>query len=143
MPVTRSPNADTSVTLHPVLPLRRRRLRPLGRILPRTFQARLTLGFVSVVVLTLFLVSALVIKSLDDYFFNQEQVDLIARATTVRDFVAAVGNGYSGGRPVVMTNHQSSQGLGGVLDHLWQWLATAGRRVKEIQDTELGRVRNE
>ena len=71
------------------------------RLLPRTFQARLTLAFVAVVVLTLTLVSALVIKSLDDYFYSQEQVDLGVRATTVRDYVVAVATQYSDGRPVV------------------------------------------
>ena len=55
----------------------------------------------AVVVLTLTLVSGLVIKSLDDYFYSQEQVDLSVRATTVRDFVVAVATQYSDGRPVV------------------------------------------
>jgi len=77
----------------------RRGWRP--RFLPRTFQARLTLAFVAVVVLTLTLVSGLVIKSLDDYFYSQEQVDLGVRATTVKDFVVAVATQYSDGRPVV------------------------------------------
>jgi signal transduction histidine kinase len=53
------------------------------------------------VVLTLGLVSTLVIKSLDDYFYSQEQVDLGVRAQTVRDFVVSVGVFYSNGRPVV------------------------------------------
>jgi signal transduction histidine kinase len=57
------------------------------------------------VVLTLSLVSALVIKSLDDYFYNQEQVDLSVRAATVRDFVVAVGVSYSGNRPVVTADN--------------------------------------
>ena len=75
--------------------------RALGRVLPRTFQARLTLGFVGVVALTLILVSALVIKSLDDYFYSQEQVDLTVREATVRDFVVAIANAASEDRPVV------------------------------------------
>ncbi len=51
--------------------------------------------------LTLILVSTLVIESLDNYFFNQEQVDLDVRATTVRDFVVALADTASGDRPVV------------------------------------------
>lgn len=53
------------------------------------------------VVLTLTLVSTLVIKSLDDYFYSQEQVDLGVRAATVRDFVVAIATDASRGRPVV------------------------------------------
>jgi len=56
---------------------------------------------VGIVALTLILVSGLVIKSLDDYFYSQEQVDLGVRAATVRDFVVAVANTASGDRPVV------------------------------------------
>jgi signal transduction histidine kinase len=91
---TRSPNADG-----PAAAPRPARRSP--RILPRTFQGRLTLGFVAVIVLTLTLVSALVIKSLDDSFYSQEQVDLGVRATTVRDFVVAIASDASAGRPVV------------------------------------------
>jgi len=76
-------------------------VRALGRLVPRTFQARLTLSFVGVVALTLLLVSALVIKSLDDYFYNQEQVDLSVRAATVLEFVKAVANTASGDLPVI------------------------------------------
>jgi hypothetical protein len=71
------------------------------RIMPRTLQARLTLGFVAVVVLTLSLVSTLVLTSLDDYFKNQEQVDLSVRAATVRDYVVAVATQATDNRPVV------------------------------------------
>ena len=50
--------------------------RPLRRIMPRTFQGRLTLGFISVVSLTLLLVGPAVIIQLDDYFLRQEQTNL-------------------------------------------------------------------
>ena len=95
MPVTPSLSADR------LRGPRRRLRRTIGRVLPRTFQARLTLGFFGIVALTLILVSGLVIKSLDDYFYSQEQVDLGVRAATVRDFVVAVANTASGDRPVV------------------------------------------
>src|SRR5205823_912843 len=74
---------------------------PLTALLPRTFQARLTMGFVGIVALTLILVSAFVIKSLDDYFSTQELVDLRVRADTVRAWVVAVADTASGDRPVV------------------------------------------
>ena len=51
--------------------------------------------------LTLVLASGLVLKSLDDYFYSQEQVDLSVRATTVREFVEGLANTTSGDRPVV------------------------------------------
>jgi len=80
-------------------------MRWLRRLPPRGFQARLTIGFVAVVALTLALVSSLVIKSLDDYFLNQGQVDLTVRASTVRDFVVALANNYSDERPVVKADN--------------------------------------
>ncbi len=80
---------------------RRRLLRLISRLLPRTLQARLTLAFAGVVILTLALVSALVLKSLDTYFYDQELVDLTVRATTVRDFVVGTAYESNGGRPVV------------------------------------------
>jgi signal transduction histidine kinase len=55
--------------------------------MPRSFQARLTLGFVSVVGLTLVLVSVLVINRLDDYFGNQQATDLRVRAMAVERLV--------------------------------------------------------
>ena len=61
------------------------RLRRLG---PRTFQVRLTFGFVGIVVLTLGLVSALVLNRFDDYFLRQQQTDLRNRAETVAAYAA-------------------------------------------------------
>src|SRR2546421_11007367 len=86
-PATRSPSADGASG--PPSTRRRGRFWPLTLLLPRTFQARLTMGFVGVVALTLILVSAFVIKSLDDYFSTQEVVDLGVRADTVRAWVVA------------------------------------------------------
>ena len=68
----------------------------------RTFQARLTFGFVGVVALTLLLVSFLVLNRLDDYFLQQQRADLETRAKTVADFVERVAYiGTDGIRPVV------------------------------------------
>ena len=54
----------------------------LRRLMPRTFQGRLTLAFISVVSLTLLLVGPLVILRLDAYFLDQEQENLDGRATS-------------------------------------------------------------
>ncbi len=55
--------------------------------MPRTFQGRLTLGFISVVALTLLLVGPAVIFRLDDYFLQQEQQNLESRAKSTATFV--------------------------------------------------------
>ena len=68
---------------------------------PHSFQARLTIGFVGVLALTLIVVSGLVINRMDDYFRQQQQGDLEARALTVAQYVAVVSEGASGLRPVV------------------------------------------
>jgi signal transduction histidine kinase len=60
---------------------------PLDRLVPRTFQARLTLAFVGVVTLTLLLVAVFVLNRLDDYFTQQQTDELEARATQVARWV--------------------------------------------------------
>jgi signal transduction histidine kinase len=78
---------------------------PLARLLraltPRTFQARLTIGFVGVVALTLVVVGALVLNRLDDYFTRQQEADLQTRANTVAEYVASLATDRTGGGPVV------------------------------------------
>jgi signal transduction histidine kinase len=63
--------------------------RVIGKLTPRTFQARLTLAFVGVVALTLALVSIFVINRLDDYFYKQQANELDARAKLVYSVVEA------------------------------------------------------
>jgi signal transduction histidine kinase len=80
---TPSPSADpnaasTGATAGTRLP------QPLRRLVPRTFQGRVTLGFVSVVTLTLLMVGPAVILRLDDYFLQQEQINLEGRTTSTR-----------------------------------------------------------
>lgn len=77
------------------------RLAGLRRILPRSFQARLALGFIGVTALTLLLVSGVVVNRLDEYFRDQARVDLAARAKTVRDIVVGTANRAAGVAPVV------------------------------------------
>jgi signal transduction histidine kinase len=95
---TPSPNADPGVRRSS---LRERVGRGLHRLAPRSFQARLTIGFFGVLALTLTVVSGLVINRMDDYFRQQQQGDLEARALTVAQYVAVVAEGASGLRPVV------------------------------------------
>jgi signal transduction histidine kinase len=83
-------------------------VRRLRRLAPRTFQGRLTLGFVAVVAVTLAILSVLVINRLGDYFDQQQRADLEARALTVAQFVAGEAEAASDPRPVV--------GVDGVVD---------------------------
>ncbi|MEX2184326.1 MAG: HAMP domain-containing sensor histidine kinase [Chloroflexota bacterium] len=71
------------------------------RILPRTFQGRLTIAFVTVLVLTLGLVTVLVLNRLDDYFTQQQSADLDERAKTVSLLVRQTADSITDGRPVV------------------------------------------
>jgi signal transduction histidine kinase len=84
---TPSPSAEAVAARRIRLP---RRLR---RLLPRTFQARLTIAFVGVIALVLILVSVFVLNRLDDYFARQQTADLESRSATVATFVRAIAEG--------------------------------------------------
>ncbi len=68
---------------------------------PRTFQGRLTIAFLTVVALTLFLVTLLVINRLDDYFTSQQEADLAQRSRTVAAYVEGFARTAARGEPVV------------------------------------------
>ena len=74
------------------------------RLLPRTFQGRLTVAFVTIIVLTLVLVTVLVLNRLDDYFTQQQSADLDERAKTVSLLVRQTADSITEGRPVVSTD---------------------------------------
>ena len=76
-------------------------LRRLRRLKPRTFQARLSVAFVTVIALTLAVVSIFVVNRLDDYFTRQQEADLKERLTTVSAFVQSITTGSSRGQPVI------------------------------------------
>jgi len=76
-------------------------LRAVRRVVPHTFQGRITLAFVAVLALTLTLVTILVLNRLGDYFDQQQREDLSARSLGVAQYVALVAEGSSGLRPVV------------------------------------------
>ncbi|TAJ99965.1 MAG: HAMP domain-containing histidine kinase [Chloroflexota bacterium] len=71
------------------------------KLMPHTFQGRLTIAFVAILALTLTLVTALVLNRLGDYFDQQQRQDLEARATGVAQFVALVAERASDPRPVI------------------------------------------
>jgi signal transduction histidine kinase len=73
----------------------------LRRLLPRTFQGRLTGAFLAVVTLTLALVTVLVLNRLDDYFTSQQMADLDQRSKTVNAYVQSLAYRSADGRPVV------------------------------------------
>ena len=77
--------------------------------MPRTFQGRLTLGFISVVALTLLLVGPAVILRLDDYFFQQEQQNLDSRAGATATVVALLAQPPDGGQVVTADGHLSDR----------------------------------
>jgi signal transduction histidine kinase len=61
--------------------------RLIDRLVPRTFQARLTIAFVGIVALTLGLVAIFILNRLDDYFTQQQNADVTARAKLVAAFI--------------------------------------------------------
>ena len=73
----------------------------MRRLLPQTFQGRLTGAFLFVVTLTLALVTVLVINRLDDYFTSQQRADLEQRAKSVEYYVTNVADKVAEGNPVV------------------------------------------
>jgi signal transduction histidine kinase len=91
-------------------------LRRLRRMMPRTFQARLSLAFVMVIALTIGLVSVFVLNRLDDYFTRQQTTDLEDRHTIVSGFVASVASQAAGRRPVVGPDLALNPAVQDVLD---------------------------
>jgi signal transduction histidine kinase len=110
---TPSPSADVGAPLRPTpppsAPLRpaprpsalTRLVRARRRILPKTFQGRLTVAFVLVIVLTLGLVSVLVVNRLDDFFTQQQNAELELRTDTIGTYVRLIAGSEAEGRPVV------------------------------------------
>ena len=113
---TRSPSAD-----RPGPDRRARNPLRLRRLLPRTFQGRLTGAFLAVVLLTLVLVSVLVINRLDDYFTSQQEADLIQRSKSVATSVETVADAWARTNPVVgMDNNVDPGVLSQMSDHTLQ-----------------------
>ena len=77
------------------------RARLAHKVMPHTFQGRLTLAFVAILALTLILVTTLVLNRLGDYFEQQQREDLAARSIGVAQYVALVAGDASELRPVI------------------------------------------
>jgi signal transduction histidine kinase len=75
------------------------------RVLPRTFQARLTLAFVGVTTLTVALISLVVVNRLDEYFQAQDRQSLESRALSAVAFVALQVEQASESEPVVTVDN--------------------------------------
>ncbi len=88
---------------------RRRRLHPLPapirKLVPKTLQARLTLGFAGVVALTLFLVTVFVLNRLDAEFRQQQKADLQARTDLVAQYIDGVARDTVDGAAVVSADN--------------------------------------
>ncbi|MEO5939313.1 MAG: HAMP domain-containing sensor histidine kinase, partial [Candidatus Limnocylindrales bacterium] len=82
---------------------RRPRLVPrfIRRMGPKTLQGRLTLGFASVVTLTLLLVTVFVLNRLDDEFRTQQLADLRSKTELVAAYVDFYAADVARGEPVV------------------------------------------
>jgi signal transduction histidine kinase len=113
---TPSPSADPAIA--PRTGPRRRGGGPVGRglarirrLLPRSFQARLTVAFVTIIVLTLLLVGVFVLNRLDAYFTEQQAADLRVRMQTVSAYVLALADAESEGRPVVSLDGSVDPGV--------------------------------
>ena len=97
--------------------MRRPRLIPkaIRRMGPKTLQARLTLGFASVVGLTLLLVTIFVLNRLDDEFRTQQLADLEVRAELVSEYVDTLNARYASGGPVILSDNSVNPDVAAVL----------------------------
>lgn len=81
--------------------------RRIGRPgLPRSFQARLSLAFVTVVAITLAIVSGLILYRLDDSLYHQELDNLNVRATAVANVVRLLAVQATGNQYVVSASNR-------------------------------------
>jgi signal transduction histidine kinase len=97
--------------------MHRPRLLPtaLRRYGPKTLQARLTLGFASVVGLTLLLVTVFVLNRLDDEFRTQQLADLEVRAELVSEYVDILNARSAGGMPVIRADNRINPDVAALL----------------------------
>ena len=112
MSATRSPSADPA---RPPAPSGQGLPAALRKLAPRTFQARLTVGFAGVVGLTLLLVTIFVLNRLDDYFLRQQQAELEARSILVAAYVDEIAAAAALGQPVVGFDNVVNRNVANVL----------------------------
>ena len=114
----------------------------LRRLVPRTFQGRLTLAFVAILAFTLSLVTVGVLNRLGDYFDQQQRQDLTARSTGVAQYVALVAESASSIRPVVGIDNVVDPGVGIQLTRTTQQRILADQLGKADVLVRLGRMTN-
>ncbi|MEA2549674.1 MAG: two-component system, OmpR family, sensor kinase [Chloroflexota bacterium] len=87
--------------------MRRPRLIPrvIRRAGPKTLQSRLTLGFASVVALTLLLVTIFVLNRLDDEFRTQQRADIRDKTALVAAYIDFYAGDVAAGAPVVRADN--------------------------------------
>ena len=87
--------------------MRRPRLIPkvIRRAGPKTLQSRLTLGFASVVALTLLLVTVFVLNRLDDEFRTQQAADIRDKTALVAAYIDFYAGDVAAGAPVVRADN--------------------------------------
>lgn len=117
-------------------------MRRLRRLVPRTFQGRLTLAFVAILALTLSLVTVGVLNRLGDYFDQQQREDLTARSLGVAQYVALVAESASTVRPVVGTDNVVDPGVVVQLTRSTQQRILADRLAKADVLVRLGTLTN-
>jgi signal transduction histidine kinase len=77
---------------------------PTLRLVPRTFQGRLTIAIVGVVALTLLVLSVLILNRLDDFFGRQENDNLQSRMTSVAGIVLTLARSESSTGRIVLAD---------------------------------------
>ncbi len=88
---------------------------PIARLFPRSYQGRLTLAFVGVVVITLVVVGVLVLNRLDALFQQQEAETLKARTDAVATTVGILAQSESSTGRVVLADGTVDPGVDRVL----------------------------
>ena len=124
----------------PRLRMRRPQLIPtaIRRMGPKTLQARLTLGFASVVGLTLLLVTVFVLNRLDDEFRTQQQADLRAKTDDVATYIDTYAGDVAKGEPVVLATNVVNPRVAAALRSKVQAAFIADRLAEADVDYILG-----
>jgi signal transduction histidine kinase len=136
------PGAPPDAAPSDVQAARSARARVAHKVMPHTFQGRLTLAFGTILVLTLVLVSALVLNRLGDYFDQQQRADLEARAVTVAQYTVGVAEQYSKPRPVVGPSGNVNLAVATVLSSSNQGSILADSLAQADVDIEIGTMTN-
>ena len=120
--------------------MRRPRLIPnlIRRAGPKTLQSRLTLGFASVVALTLLLVTIFVLNRLDDEFRTQQGADLQSRTALIFDYVDSLDAEYAGNGPVISSDNVVNPLVARVLGSTTQSSFIADRLAEADVDVVIG-----